>query len=257
MLEFAPLTNVNHRDLRVVDNAANKFAAKQHVLRIQATEVGRAGTDFPVLFSRSPSDNRWALSAITSLEAETNLFVKDGRWTAAFRPMSLDTHPLYLVNAPGTEEGFAIGIAENSDDFSRESGERLFDDEGNPSEYLSGVTKRLEEGLQEEMRSQAFVQTIDEIGMLRAIDMHVQYEDGTVKTITGLMVPDEEKLRNLTAEQLLELNQKGYLVPIHASLASTFQLAALVKRHNDAGLQRVREVTISLSQDAAAEEPAG
>lgn len=254
MPELTPLSNEKHRDLCVVDNAINIFAAKQHVIRVQATEVGKAVADFPVMFNRNPHTGNWAISAVTSIEADGNLFVKDGEWTAAYRPISLESHPLYLLNAPGTKEGYAVGIFEEGDDFSRESGERLFDDEGKPSDYLSKMTTLLEDGIEEEVRSQTFIKTLDDLGLLRAIDIHVYYQDETVKTITGLMVVDEDKLKDLTAEQLADFNQKGYLVPMHATLVSVFQLNALVRRHNEAGLQPVDQVKISVTRDAGAEQ---
>ncbi len=253
MPELTPLSNENHRDLRVVDNAINLFAAKQHVIRVQATEIGKAVANFPVMFNRNPNSGNWAISAMTSLEADNNLSVKDGEWVAAYRPISLEAHPLYLLNAPETEEGYAVGIFEEGGDFSRESGERLFDDEGKPSAYLSRMTTLLEDGIEEEVRSQAFIKTLNELGLLRSIDIHVYYEDETIKTITGLMVLDEDKLKDLSAEQLADFNQKGYLVPMHATLVSVFQLNALVRRHNEAGLQPVKQVKVSVTRDAGAE----
>ena len=253
MPELTALSNEKHRDLRVVDNAINLFAAGQHVIRVQATEVGKVVANFPVMFNRNPHTGNWAISASTSIEAEGNLFVRDGEWVAAYRPISLETHPLYLLNAPGTEEGYAVGIFEDGGDFSRESGERLFDDGGRPSAYLSKMTTMLEDGIEEEIRSQTFIKAVNDLNLLRSIDIHVYYEDETVKTITGLMVIDEDKLKDLTAEQLADFNQKGYLVPMHATLVSVFQLNALVRRHNEAGLQPVRQVKISVTRDAGAE----
>ena len=154
------------------------------------------------------------------------------------------------MNAPGTKEGLAVGIFEDAGDFSRESGERLFDDEGEPSEYLAEMKTKLESGIEEEVRSQTFIKALNDLGLLRAIDIHVHYDDDTIKTITGLMVLDEDKLKELSAEQLAEFSKNGYLVPMHATLVSIFQLKALMQRHNAAGLAPVKDIRISISREA-------
>jgi len=251
MPELTPLSNEKHRDLRVVDNAINRFAAGQHVIRVQAAEIGKVVADFPVMFNQNPNTGTWAASAITSIEAEGNLSVKDGEWTAVYRPISLETHPLYLLSAPGTQEGFAVGIFEDASDFSRESGTRLFDEEGKPSEYLSEMTTKLEASIEEEIRSQTFIKALNDLGLLQPIDIHVHYADDTIKSITGLMVLDEDKLKELSAEQLADFNQKGYFMPMFATLASIFQLKVLMQRHNAAGLKPVKDITISVRRETA------
>ena len=63
---------------------------------------------------------------------------------------------------------------------------------------------------------------------------------------------DEDKLKALTAEQLAELNKNGYLVPMHATLVSVFQVNALIRRHNAAGLSPVRQVKLEVSKGGPA-----
>lgn len=252
MKQIVALDSETHRNCRVAENCALRFAAGQHVMPIHAAEAGQAVCSFPVFFSRSPTTGSWALSAMTSLEHGSNLFVEDGRWAATYVPAGLQTYPLFLMQSPDAENEYTVGIIGHDDVLSEESGEALFDDGGKPSIYLSNVTKLLEAGLEGEVQTRLFAQRLEQLELLKSININVHYEDGGVQTITGLHTIDEDKLQSTTSEQLVDLNKSGYLVLAHAMLVSIFQLNSLVRRHNwVAGGRRVKQVKLEIARDVA------
>lgn len=256
MKQLVELDSETHRDCRVAEDCALRFAAAQHVMKIHASEAGQAVCSFPVFFSRSSNTGTWSLSAMTSLEHGSNLFVADGQWAATYEPVGMQTYPLFLMQSPAGENSYTVGVIGHEDVLSQDSGEALFDGNGNASIYLSKVTKLLESGIEDEIQTRLFAQRLEQLGLLKSININVQYRDGGVQTITGLHTIDEDKLQSMTPEQLEELNEKGYLLLSHAMLVSIFQLNLLIRRHNlVAGSKPVKQVKLEVARDLATAEP--
>ena len=76
------------------------IAKKQHVISLKVTEVSKAVSCFPVFLTRVTDKGDWAISAVTSFEVESNLFVKDNAWDASYLPTGMQTYPFFLMNSP-------------------------------------------------------------------------------------------------------------------------------------------------------------
>lgn len=80
--------------------------------------------------------------------------------------------------------------------------------------------------------------------------MLVHYDNGTMQTLKGLHTLDEDRLQSLQAEQLAELNKKGYLSPIHAMLISIYQLNSLIRKHNEVEqFTKVKQIKLEVARD--------
>lgn len=253
MNQLVALDSKTHRGCRVSEGATLRFAARQNVMQIQASEIGQAACSFPVFLTRGPRSGIWALSVVLGLEQGSNLFVQNEQWTAAYLPFGMQTYPLFLMKSPTDEKGFAVGVVGHEGVLSQEKGEALFDESGNESAYLSGMTKLLKANLENDAQSRMFAQRLEELDLIKAVDVKVHYEDGSVQTIAGLNTIDEDKLRSLAADTLEGLNRNGVLFLIHAMLVSVFQLNTLIRKHNqDPGRKPVKEAQLELSRPVAA-----
>lgn len=250
MAELKELNPSDHGDLKVALNSAVKVAENQHLINLKVSEVGHAITNFPVFFTKVTNDTDWALSAITSFELNANLFVKDNTWQGSYQPTGMQTYPFFLMNSPDKEGEFTMGIEESNDAFSKEEGEPLFDENGKASVYLSRLTAQLQSDINNEIHTYQFTKKLDELGMLKPMDLLVQYADGAINTLKGLHTIDEEKLQNLDLEAIDDLRNTGYLGPVYGLLMSIFQLNAMIKRHNDFdGLKKVVQVKLEVPKD--------
>jgi hypothetical protein len=253
MVELVELSSTKHKGLKVRANCTVEVAAKQQIIRLRATEAGRAAANFPVFFTRGAQDGILVLSAFTSFENGQNMFVKDGQWQATYQPNAMQTYPFFLMQSPSGEKSYTIGIDESNEAFSKDEGELLFDDNGKASLQLSRAKTLLEADIQNDINTFQFAKKLEELGLLKSIDLVVQYQDGASQTITGLMTIDEDKLNVLSPEQLHSLNQQGYLVQIHALLISIYQLNVLIqKQNNRSDLPKVAQLKIEVAKDRTA-----
>ncbi|MEM9173127.1 MAG: SapC family protein [Pseudomonadota bacterium] len=235
MPQIVALDREKHREFKVVKNCATRFAAKQHILNVRAVEVGIAASDMPVFINKHQDTGQLLLSAMASVTPGESLFVDDQGWRAAWIPTTLQTYPVLLVNAPNTKEGYAAGIVEDSEDFSKDDGDPLFDEDGGEAPFLKRAIELLEGDVARDMQTQQMLAKLNELDAIRPVNINVTYGNDQNQTITGLHTVDEEALKSLTGEVLEEMNSKGYLMVAHALLMSLNQVNSIVQRHNQLG----------------------
>lgn len=255
MPELVELNEEAHRDLRIREGSAVEIAANQHVINIRATELPQAVTDFPVFFTRDPNSGDFSASIVTSFEAGQNLYVTDGEWNGLFLPSSMHTYPLFLMKSEKDDRGYTVGIDEANAALSTAEGQRLFEESGKATLFLSDLTRRLQAGAEADVQTVYFIEALQKLELLKPVDLLVHYADDAVQTIRGLLTIDEERLKSLSSEQLQELHTQGYLVLIHAVLISIFQLNALIRRQaSKPDLKPVKSVKLQVARDVSAAE---
>ena len=259
MKKLVELTSKDHSNLKVAMNCAIKAIKDQHIIAMNVTEAGAAVSTFPVFLIKPEGAQNWSMSGITSLEVGGNLFVKDELWDGSYIADSMQTYPFYLMQKKEGENSFTIGIDPENEAFSEETGEPLFESEGEgeskATAILSDIAKRLEGSVQKELHTIDFAKTIDELDLIRPLDLSVVYQDGRVNTLKGLSSIDEKKLQELPLEDFDKLRKKGYLPAVYAMFISVYQLNNLIKRHNDVFPdKRVVEVKINLLGDEQASD---
>ena len=89
MTKLVELNNEKHKELKVKPNCNIELAATQQIMKLRVTETSKAVTSFPVFFTRDQRTGNWVLSALTSLQNGSNLFVKQQRWDSTFCPSSM------------------------------------------------------------------------------------------------------------------------------------------------------------------------
>jgi hypothetical protein len=232
MTQLIELSSRIHQNLKVVPSAINEFASKQHVFSLNAVEIAQAATCFPIFLSRNKINGNLNFSAMTSFLTEQNLFVESNQWLPVFQPSALRTYPLYLMQSNKADAQFTVGFDPQNTAFSETEGKPLFSAEGVASDHLTVVTKLLQTELDNMRHSFHLVTKLEELDLLKQIDLKVIFENGHVNTIKGLFTIDEDQFKMLPASTLAELNSAGYLMPIHALLMSIYQLNVLINKHN-------------------------
>lgn len=252
MNTLVELNTNEHRHLKIDKAQLANHAASLHMLHLRVSEVPKAALTFPVFLSKASYDGRFSLSALSSFVAGSNVFVKDGTWDALYQPLSLRTFPFFLMQSQSGEQSYTVGILENNPVFSKEQGEPLFDDKGQPTALLSEARKVLESTIKEDILSSRFIQKLEELKLLKEIDLMLQHPGQKIQAVKGLFTINEDVLQGLSGAQLEELNKLGYLIPIHAMLMSLYQLNGVLLRNNaTSNLQRVEHVRLEVARDRA------
>lgn len=251
MHSLVKLDDRTHQNLKVSLEAPIELARRSHLLNLNVQEIGKAVSTFPVFLTRSADSGHWAVSALASFRPGISLFVEEDTWIGTYRPEGLQAYPFCLIRDEENSDSYAVGFEPSDPAFSEYQGEPLFGANGKPSEHLQHITRLLQEDLIQAAQTRQFVGHLESLGLIKAISIKVYYEDGRVQTVQGLHTLDEEKIKQLDANIVEDLNRNGCLTMMHAMLTSLYQLNALIRRQ--AVLlesDRVKQVKLELAKDA-------
>ncbi|MDO6692811.1 SapC family protein [Aliiglaciecola sp. 3_MG-2023] len=232
MPKLMELSYEKHGELKLDPSAFIQFASSQHLLNIRVNEVASTLCDFPVFFNKNLQSGYWNLSAVTSFEMGSNLFVENNQWQAVYRPSSILSYPFYLMNSGEDEKKYLLGVDESNSVLSQTKGESLFDSNGQPTEILKRIKNNLKADIRNDIQTMQFGQVLQDLELLKPINLIIRYQDQNQHTLTGLNSINEDQLHSLSDAQLGELNRRGYLTPIHGILLSISQLNGLIQKNN-------------------------
>lgn len=224
---ITPLNRETHRDLRLAPAGGDcSFASGASVIPLAGTELVQASREYPVLFSGE--GDGIGLVALTGLAAGENLFVEaSGKWREGVHvPAFVRRYPFIFATRGGSTEGepeeFTVCIDDTYPGLTSEGeeGERMFDSEGEQTEFLERTVEFLRQLQAQLQRTREFAQRVEELGLLRARDLQISDDAGGSYLVRDFRIIDEQALAGLSAETLSELHEKGWLGWLYAHLIS-------------------------------------
>ncbi len=252
MRTLTELSSKTHQNLKINSNEVSSYLSRQHILAVEAAELVQAATYYPVFLTRNNQNGGWAFSAVTSVQIEQNVYIEQDGTLAGFCPSALKTYPLHLMQKPGNEKQFTIGFDASGNAISAQGDQPLFNEDSSASQVLAERTQLLNQSIQLVKQTFDFTRMLDELSLIKSIDLTVHYQSGETNTIQGLNTIDEDAFALLSGEQLAALQKQGYLMPIHALLMSLLQINQLIQRHNkQASRGVITNVKIEVSKDTA------
>jgi len=250
-INFVPLDKEKHKDLKVAVNTSFSFAKTTHLAAASIREFAQLAATMPLVFIEDPKTNRHHVVTMLGMELGQNLFLTGDRWKGPHVPMNILRYP-FDVRPEGDK--LSVYIDENSDLISDE-GQALFTEAGEATEFLESRQKFLADLANSEMLTQRFVAKVVELDLLDQIQIHLNYQDGKQRNVTGMMSINEKKLLELPEAEVLDLHKQGFLGAIYAVMMSIGQLNRLVELSNDTEnpIRSMQISTVKAEEQAPAE----
>jgi len=210
--EYMPLSAVAHRNLRFKQGTLF-FVQDQAVLPVSIAEAPRAALDLPLGFVRGVTGI--GMVAICSLEAGVNnLLSHQGLWLGGYVPAAMASHPFAFVS--GQEPGqIVVGVYLASNWLSREEGELLFDEKGQPGPVLSGKIKTLQLLAPNLGRDAPVLAVLDEFGLLKPWEGLLD---------NSLLRVDQDVLNSLGGAEMARLRDSHALAMVYAHFLSMLRI---------------------------------
>ncbi|WP_158289060.1 SapC family protein [Rubrivivax albus] len=233
--QAAPVDSQAHRNTAVrLPVPSWAHLATTNALFMTAAECLHAATDYPIVFVKAGDDGKggtdYAPIAVFGLSPGENLYVQEGRWRSHRLPLLMASYPFAI--ARGENGQFAVcidsayeGLSEGGDG---SQGERLFDDQGQPSAFARQVTGDLEQLESQIQSTRAIGRRLAELGLLAEKRFDGTMPDGAKVSVDGFFMVDEEKLKALPDATILELQRTGLLHLIHAHWISLGHMRTLL-----------------------------
>ena len=223
-----PVNSATHRDLCVRGGAGYGFAAGVNSVPLTAIEFAFAAAEYPIIFAGNESAVFPAV--VLGVQPGQNLMVDaQGRWTGGYVPAFIRRYPFVL----GQDEAgaqFTVLIDESFEGCNRDGkGERLFDAEGNQTQFLRNAVAFLQDYQGRFQRTQAFCARLVEHKLLQPMQMQFNLGEAP-RTLGGFLTLDRERLKTLPAEVLADMVSKDEMECCYLHLSSLRHFQPMVEK---------------------------
>jgi hypothetical protein len=233
MSQYEVLNSEKHRQMRIKTGYGAALGDAVRYAMTYPMEFRDIQGCYPILFTKDPNTGGFFAVALLGFEADQNLFLLDHGWDAAYVPALVQRQPFLIAKGgEGDSKPPVVSLDLDHPRVSQDEGEALFDDGGEPSEFLKqkiALLDKLHRGLQ---HNSGFIDTLLRHELLEQITLDIAFNDGSKKTLQGFYCIAEERLYQLKGDVLESLNQAGYLQPVFMAVASLSRVRDLIERRN-------------------------
>ena len=244
-----PVSSEKHANTCVKSGSDFSFAKKVNSVPLVASEFAEAGAEFPIVFA-GEGENIVPTAVLGAMGSENAYILEDGTWSARYVPSFIRRYP--FVFSHQTAEGqLILHVDETFEGVNTDGrGERLFDSDGNQTQYLKNVLAFLQDYQLKFNRSQVYCKRLAENDLLRPMEAQFTLPGGERRSLTGFLTVDREKLKALDTDVLTTMMRTDELECTFLHLASLRHFASVAERSGPEATSTSAED----SAEAAAEE---
>ncbi|ESQ09833.1 MAG TPA: multidrug transporter [Chromatiaceae bacterium] len=224
-----PVNSQQHGNLYVKTGADFSFARQVNSVPLTTVEFRPAASHYVLVFAGEGEATMPV--AILGAAAEQNLFVNDeGRWEGGYVPAFVRRYPFVFASS-NDGKTLTLCIDEEFSGCNTEGrGERLFDADGERTQYLQTVLNFVQEYQAQFQRTRAFCVRLSELGLLEPMQATFTQPNGEKRNLTGFKAVNRAKLKELDDAVLANMAKSDELELVYLHLHSLNNFAPLLKR---------------------------
>lgn len=238
--DLLPLNSKDHADWSVSSFDDASFMADTHAIPLTVDEFVDAQRHYPIVFTANDAPLPIALMG---LNEGVNTFIEenDKLEGGVYVPAYIRRYPFILAKLnQGSEEMSLCFDPESGVVGKANEGNALFEAEGDeqkPTQYTNDVLEFCRRFETSGQRTKAFLEQLTELDLMMDGEIAITRNDMPEKPFVyrGFRMVNEEKLRELPAEKVEELNKSGMLMLIHAHLFSMNLMRVIFERQSAQG----------------------
>lgn len=238
-----PVSRQRHGNWSIKTGHDYSFARHVNAVPLTAIEFPAAAVEYAIVFTGS--DQGIMPAVIMGVRENENLYMKeDGSWHGKYVPAFVRRYP-FVFSSPDQGKTFTLCIDEEFDGCNQDGrGERIFDADGNRTQYIESVLDFVQQYQAHFQRSRDFCETLAELDLMEPMHARVTLGNGQQLDLTGFMTVNREKLKELEPDKLAELAKTDELELIYIHLQSMRNLTNMAERVNEmAGAPKAVETT--------------
>jgi len=222
-----PVSFQRHRDWYVKSGKDYSFSQKVNSVPITAIEFAHAAAEYPIVFA----GNEEAVFPAVILGVKENLYVGDnGEWQGKYVPAFVRRYP-FVFSQDDQGKTLTLHIDERFEGANQSGrGERLFDSDGNQTQFLKGVLNFLQDYQARFERTKAYCRRLQDLKLLQPMQAQFNLNTGEQRSLSGFMAVDREKLKGLSADDLADMTRKDELECTFLHLASLRHFKDMLER---------------------------
>nr|VFJ54830.1 MAG: SapC protein [Candidatus Kentron sp. FW]VFJ57904.1 MAG: SapC protein [Candidatus Kentron sp. FW] len=224
-----PVSQQRHHNWSVKVNTDCAFARHINSVPLLASEFQAAAHEYVIVFAGTEKDIM--PSVILGMRDRENLYLSDtGEWNAQYSPAFIRRYP-FVFATDNEGETFTMYIDEEHTGCNQEGiGERLFDDAGKQTPYLDNVLEFLKAYQVQFQQTQVFCNRLRELDIIEPMQVEFAPETGDKVSLSGFMVINRDKLKELSGDKLAELARTDELELMYLHLQSMRNISQIANR---------------------------
>jgi len=214
------LDRKKHQDLHLTTPISLEFAEHSNFIPILLSELSEVAQELPVLFVPI-GENEFALAAITGVQKESNLLIREGSWLGRYVPAFLRRYPFITLGNPSDTSQFTIAIDDQAKCLQGASlaglptqKHPLFEKD-KPGKKLQELIPFLQKFHLDNQLTYAFCKRLQDLNLLVKSDLGVQDKQGKKYQVNGGWLIDEVALKALDSKLIQEFFVSDHLQKIY------------------------------------------
>ena len=224
-----PVSAARHRDVSIEAGAGYAFSAVVNAVPLMAVEMPFAASEYAIVFTAAGDDVLPA--AVLGVRNEQNLYLTvNGQWKARYIPAFIRRYP-FVFSSSADGKTLTLCVDESYPGINRAGkGNRLFGDDGKPTDYVEQILKFLQQYQAHFERTRAFGRRAKELGLLEAMQAEVSTPSGEKLKLSGFLAVNRTKLNSLSGDELATLAGNDELELLYLHLQSMRNFAGMKDR---------------------------
>ncbi|MBG9993899.1 SapC family protein [Pseudoalteromonas sp. NZS127_1] len=227
-----------HKYTRIKTERGAQYGEAINYIPVVADELSQLALDYPVYFMKNNQTGQFELFALTGFDEGQNLFLQKDIWQATYVPLHIQRQPFKLgvgnrLSNNSEQTQLAVTINEQHPRVSNSEGVQLFDENSEPTAYLTNVSEQLIKLMNGGERTTAFINTLLKHDLIEAVQLNITQPNGKTQGYNGLYSIAADTLQQLSAETLNVLHSMGYIQACHLIICSSGHVQKLVKWLHD------------------------
>ena len=238
MADIQILNNQAHASLKIANGYPTSCADYYGSTMVFASEIERVQAEYSIFFRKDPDTSQFYPCIFLGFAQDENLFIEDNKWLAHYIPLAISRGPFVIslqqrkqVNG-GSIEHPVVGINVNHPNVNSEKGEAIFDAQGNQTEFAEVMTSKLnaiQQGLQENKK---MIDMFNQFDLIEPVSLDVELADKQNVKLQGIYTINDQKLAQLSADALYQLNNSGFLPLAFFIARSINNISVLINKKN-------------------------
>lgn len=199
----SPINANTHGDVSIKPVTNLGFSRGINSIPVVAAEFLSAAQDMAIVFTGD--EDAMVPVALTGVKPNENVYLdKDGKWTGRYVPAFLRRYP--FIFARSDADTMTLCLDEAYTGINRDGrGERLFDVDGNRTQYLDNMLGFVTQYQRQHIVTQAFCKRLATLGLLEAATLNATDADGETRRLVGFQVINRQKFKAIPDADLLAM----------------------------------------------------
>ena len=224
--EAIPVSKERHTDLAVKVGSDYRFAQNVNSVPLTAVEFRHAAAEYAIVFLGG-AEAVMPVVVLSVVQDQNNYVDEKGQWTAKYVPAFVRRYPFVFAGSED-DAGLILCIDETFVGCNLEGrGERLFDGEGERTQYLESVLKFQQDYQANFNATRVFCRKLKDLDILEPMQAKFMTSKGKQYMLSGFMAVNRAKLKALPDDTLTELARSDELELAYLHLNSIRNLEAM------------------------------